>query len=107
MRVLLDESLPEELAAELSLPDAHTVRQFGWTGLKNGDLLGRARDAGFHVFLTADQGLPFQQNLTSFGLAVIVLRGRTNRIEDLRPLIPQIRQALGIVSPGQYLRLGG
>ena len=105
MRVLLDESLPEELAGELGLPETHTVGQLRWAGLKNGVLLGRARDAGFTVFLTADQGLPYQQNLTSFGLAVIVLHGRSNRIEDLRALIPQIRRAILVVSPGQYLRL--
>jgi len=107
VRVLLDESLPEELAGELNLPDIHTVGQLGWAGLKNGILLGQARDSGFTVFLTADQALPFQQNLTSFGLAVLVLRGRTNRMEDLRPLMPQIRKALAFASPGQFLRLGG
>jgi hypothetical protein len=39
-------------------------------------------------------------------MAVIVLKARRNRIEDLRPLIPGIRQTLRLISPGQVVRLG-
>jgi hypothetical protein len=104
-RILVDESLPVELAEELGLPNVRTVRDLGWSGLKNGALIQRAISAGFSVFLTADQSLGYQQNIAAMELAVIVLRGR-NRIENLRPLIPAIYQALSIVAPGQMLRLG-
>jgi hypothetical protein len=106
VRILVDESLPQELALELGLSDVRTVGEQGWSGLKNGALLQRAETAGFGVFLTADQNLPYQQNLTAFRIAVIVLKARSNRIQDLRPLLPKIRQALSIVAPGQVLRLG-
>jgi hypothetical protein len=106
VRVLVDESLPQELAAELGLPDVRTVGEQGWSGLKNGALLQRAETAGFTVFLTADQNLPYQQNVPAFRIAVMVLKARSNRIQDLRPFLPKIRQALSIVSPGQVLRLG-
>lgn len=105
-RILIDESLPVELADELGLPDVKTVRALGWTGLKNGALIQRALSAGFSVFLTADQSVGYQHNIASMDLAILVLRGR-NRIQDLRPLIPAIHQALSILSPGQMIRLGG
>lgn len=105
MRVLVDESLPQEFAVELGLPDVRTVAEQGWSGLKNGTLLLRAETAGFTLFLTADQNLPYQQHLPAFRVAVMVLKARSNRIQDLRPLLPKIRQALSIVAPGQVLRL--
>lgn len=105
MRILVDESLPQELASELEIEGTRTVAELGWSGLKNGDLLRRADSAGFNVFLTADQNLPYQQNITGYSLALIVLKVRRNRIQDLRPLIPGIRQGLGILAPGQILRL--
>ena len=53
MRVLLDEQLPRHLARELRGHDVTTVQQERWAGLKNGELLRRAADAGFEVLITA------------------------------------------------------
>jgi hypothetical protein len=106
VRVLIDESLPQELTAELGLPEVRTVAEQGWSGLKNGALLRRAETAGFNVFLTADQNLAYQQNLSAYSVAVIVLKARRNRIEDLKPLVPGIHQALSLIAPGQVIRLG-
>jgi len=74
--------------------------------LSNGELLRRASTAGFTVLVTADQSIPHQQNLAGFGLAVVVLKVRRNRIQELRPLVSQLLQALEIVQPGQVMRLG-
>ena len=87
MRALLDESLPLRLAKEFKTLAVETVHSRGWAGLKNGELLSRAA-ADFDVFVTADQNLRYQQNLSGFDIAVIVLAAPTNRIEDLKPLIP-------------------
>jgi hypothetical protein len=106
VRILIDESLPVELADELNLPGLKTVSQVGLKGLKNGALLRRAEALGFTVFLTADQNLEFQQAIPGRALSVIVLRARSNRMEHLRPLIPAIIQGLSLVAPGQILRLG-
>ena len=65
MGVLLDEQLPRELALEITCHDVQTVQQQGWAGLRNGELLQRAADAGFEVLVTADRNLPFQQNLVT------------------------------------------
>ena len=63
LRVLLDESLPRRLAAELGGPDVATVQSLGWSSMRNGELLRRAASEGIRVFVTADQGIEFQQNL--------------------------------------------
>lgn len=105
MRVLLDESLPRQLAAELAGHEVRTVVQQGWAGLKNGELLRRALSESFDAFLTADQNLEYQQNLASSGLGVVVLAARTNRLPDLLPLLPAVRDALRDIGPGQVIRV--
>ncbi len=71
----------------------------GWATVKNGELLTLA-SRHFDVFVTVDRNLTFQQNLVSFSIAVIVLQARTNRLADLRPLIPQLLEAIDAVVPG-------
>lgn len=61
MRILLDESLPRDLRAQLPGHDIATVVGCGWSGIKNGKLLVLAATR-FDVFLTADQNLEFQAN---------------------------------------------
>ena len=74
-------------------------------GRKNGELLALA--AGhFDVFLTADAGIEYQQNLGSVALGVIALKARSNRIRDLRPLMPRVRQLLETTGPGRWERVG-
>ena len=106
MRILLEESLPTDLAAELDLPLLKTVAQLGLKGFTNGDLLRRAEAIGMDVLITADQNLEFQQHIPGYSLGLIVLRAHSNRMEHLRPLVPAIHQALSLIGPGQIIRLG-
>jgi hypothetical protein len=62
--------------------------------------------AGFEGFLTVDQNLQFQQNVAASGIAVVVAVARTNRLKELRPLVPAILTALQQVKPGQLVRVG-
>jgi hypothetical protein len=82
------------------------VQQQGWSGLENGELLRCAVESGFPVFLTADQGLEFQQNLARLGLGVVVVRARSNRMEHLKPLVAAIVEAIEAVRRGEVLRVG-
>jgi hypothetical protein len=107
LRVLIDESLPVELAAELSGCDAVTVHDQGWLRLRNGVLLRAAVSAGFSVILTADSKLRYQQNLAKIGIGAVVVVHVRNRIEDLRPLIPQIIAALGTIRSGEVIEIAG
>lgn len=101
MRVLLDECLPRQLAPLLEGHDTRTVSEQGWAGLANGRLLNAALEAGFDAFITADQNLEYQQNLSGSALVVLVLRARTNRLDDLLRLVPKVLVALVLVRPGE------
>ena len=101
MRVLLDESLPLRLARHLEGVEAETVIDRGWSGLTNGELL-RTADENFDGFLTADQSLPYQQNLEQFSIRVVVLAARTNRLVDLVPLVPAALNAFRRLEPGEF-----
>jgi hypothetical protein len=74
--------------------------------LKNGDLLAVAEAAGFTVLVTGDRSLPFQTNLTSRSIGIVVLKALSNAIEDLTPLVPAALKAIVDVQPGQVLRVG-
>ena len=50
-----------------------TVRERGWSGIKNSALL-RLAAGEFDVFLTMDRGVEFQQNLRSLHLGVLIIR---------------------------------
>ena len=93
MRVLLDECLPRRLKRELVGHDARTVPEMGWASKRNGELLALAVGQ-FDVFLTADRNLSYQQDVSSFDIAIVVLVARSNRFEDLRPLAPRILEIL-------------
>ena len=81
--------------------DAHAVQWAGLKGKKNGELLLAADAAGYEVLLTVDQGLPPQQPCRNRKLSVILIRSRTNQMEDLSPLAPAIMKALESIESGQ------
>ena len=100
MKVLLDECLDRRLARDLEGHYVVTVPQAGWAGVKNGELL-RLAQVQFDVFVTVDRNLSFQQHLPQFSIAVIVIQAATNRLDDLRPLVPQLQRVLGTAPKGQ------
>ena len=106
MRVLVDESLPRHFAVELPGHDVSTVREKGWLGLRNGVLLRAAVDDGFEVLITADRSIEFQQNLNAIGIAVVILAVR-NRIQDIRPVVPQILSVLVSIKAGHVVKIAG
>lgn len=105
MKILIDENLPCKLATYLSGHECRTVVQCGWSGKKNGELLALA-DPLFDILLTLDKNLPYQQNLDTRRIAVLILRARSNRIQDLMPIIPECLTALASIQPRQVVRLG-
>jgi len=48
----------------------------------------------YDVFITVDRKLSVQQDLTEFDIAVVLIRSRSNRLEDIRPLVPEILEAI-------------
>lgn len=100
MKILLDECIDRRLAREFVDYEVKTVPQMGWAGIKDGQLLTLA-EAEFDVFITVDRNLSFQQNLPQFDIAVIVLQATSNRLADLKPLVPQVVIILDTVTKGQ------
>lgn len=101
MRVLLDEMLPRTLAQHLS--GAETVRDRGWSGLKNSALLREAETAGFSILLTADRSLRHQQNVTALRIDVLVLP--TSKLDILLSRLAEIEAALLTIRPGTVVEL--
>ena len=105
MRILLDESLPHDLAALIVDHQVSTVRGEGWTSIKNGKLLALAATR-FDAFITADRNLEFQQNMTKLPLSVVVLIARKNRVQDIEPLLPELAALLNHLPPRVLRKLG-
>jgi hypothetical protein len=100
VKILLDECIDRRLANEIEGHDVRTVPQMGWATKKNGALLTLA-DKEFDVFVTVDRNLSFQQNLSQYDIAIIILVAPTNRLIDLRPLIPSLLNAVLTAVRGQ------
>lgn len=81
-----------------------TVAEIGWSGKKNGELLGAA-SATFDVLITADQKLQYQQHLEQFDLVVVVLVASSNRLSDCLPLIPDLLRRLPTLDAGRAYRV--
>jgi hypothetical protein len=75
----------------------------GWGRLKNGELIRRAEEGGFEVFVTSDQNLGYQQNLADRHIALLVLS--TNYWPILQTQIARIEAALATLQPGQYVEV--
>ncbi len=99
MRILLDECVPRPLRNQFSGHEVKTTRQMKWAGVENGDLLKLA-ETSFDVFLTVDRNMQYQQNLSGYQLAIIVLVAKSNKLEALQPLIPSILGVLDTIQVG-------
>ena len=106
MRILLDECAPRPLKRELADYEIRTVVEMGWSGKKNGELLRLMSQEGFTILLTTDQNLRYQQNLQQAGVAVVVLVASSNRLPDLLPLVPDARNVLNTITPGEVIEVG-
>lgn len=95
MKILLDECLPLDSWHSFPGHEVHTVRK------KNGELLQAAEASRYDVLITVDQGIPRQRSSEGWRLSIILIRSRTNQMEDLLPLAPAIMKALESIQHGQ------
>lgn len=99
MRILFDNGTPRQLGRQLSGHDVEEARERGWDGLSNGELLDRAEETGFEVLITTDQGIQYQQNMSSRRVAVVVLMNTAWPLISRR--VEAIRNATESVRPGE------
>ncbi|MGA2181269.1 MAG: hypothetical protein ABSH15_17025 [Verrucomicrobiota bacterium] len=102
MRILFDQGTPVPLRQALTAHQVSTAFEMGWAKLENGDLL-RTAEGQFDVFVTTDQNLRYQQNLTGRQLAILVLP-TTNWLE-LREHLSGITAAVDAMQSGEYREL--
>ncbi len=84
--------------------EVSTVADAGWAGKKNGELL-RLAEERFDVLVSTDKGIPHQQNVWRFDLAVLLLRAKSNTRDDLALLMDEVNAALGSVEAGSVVRI--
>ena len=104
MRILLDESVPRRLSSLLVGHSVTTVTKQGWSGVSNGQLLAVAAKQ-FDVLITADRNMQYQQNLANLPMAIIVLIAYSNRLEAIKPLVPNILDTLNKPLPPIVMRI--
>jgi hypothetical protein len=73
---------------------------------QNGQLLARAVSYGFGAFVTIDRNLSFQNHMATFEIALIVMGVRSNALEDVLPLVPELMTALANPVPRAVTFLG-
>lgn len=101
MKLLLDEFVTCYVKRDLSAHDVYTIEEAGLKGLANGALLRAASDK-YDVFITVDN-IPYQQNLSSLPIAVLVLAGKRNSYRYLKTLMPRALDALATLRPGDIV----
>jgi hypothetical protein len=106
MRLLLDECVPRPLKRDLAEPDVHHVVDMGWSSKRNGELLQLMAAARFEALLTVDHNIEYQQNIGASSIAVVIVSVRRNRLKELRPLIPQMLEALAKLRAGEIVTVG-
>jgi len=94
--------MPRNLRRDLAEFLVRTAQKEGWSGVKNGELL-RSASEFFDVLVTIDQRMRYQQNMPQFDIGVVVIEVPDTRIRFLRALLPQIRDAIERVMPGEVI----
>lgn len=95
MKILLDENIPTKVKLDFGEDyEVKSVRDMGWLGKKNGELLGLITLNGFDIFITLDKNLRHQQNLEKFNLIIILLFPPNNKHQTLQPFIEKVKLLL-------------
>lgn len=102
MKVLLDACVPRPLRKFLPDHTVQTAQEMGWGELKNGALL-QAAESQFDAFVTSDQNLKYQQNITGRKLAILVIP--TNDWPTIRLHTDEIATKVAALKPGDFVEL--
>lgn len=101
MKILLDENLDQALARLPSIHSIDHVVSVGWQGLKNGQLLAKAEEASYEVFVTADKNLRYQQRMKGRFFAVVVVDVHPNVLTNQLLCMEQIEAVATQLKPGE------
>ena len=99
MKIVFDQGTPVPLRHALTGHTVSTAFELGWDALGNGELLRRAVNE-FDILITTDQNLRYQQDLSRFQLAVLVLP--TTSWPKIQKHVAQVIAAVEDARPGEY-----
>jgi hypothetical protein len=99
MRILLDECVNAGIKQAFPGHEVKTVPEVGWSGIKNGQLL-KLIGANFDVFLTIDQNIQFQQNLSNLPFAILFVSVPNNMIGSYLAQFDLMRETVEKMKPG-------
>src|SRR5947207_15517801 len=102
MRILLDECLPVPMRDIFISHECTAVSDRGWKGIKNGELL-RLAEAQFDLFITADQNIRYQQNLSGRLISIVELS--TNDLRRILAAAPLLQAAIEKIKSGEFRQL--
>lgn len=102
MKILLDECITKKLKVILVGHTVYTIGQMEWTGLKNGMLIKRAEQKNFDILLTIDKNICYQQNISKYNLAIVVLNTNNSNIESLQDYIPNFLNQIHNFEKGKF-----
>jgi hypothetical protein len=77
----------------------------GWRGLKDREILERWENHPFDVFITGDKNLPYQQNLASHVITIVVLDSSSTRPDYLVPFMRQVSTRISSLPAGSAVRI--
>ena len=102
MRILLDECVPWPLRRSLMNHSCTSVQAEGWSGIRNGDLLQKA-ESHFDLFITSDQNVRYQQNVSGRSIAILELS--TNDLRRLEAASVLIQETVGRIRAAEFKQL--
>ncbi len=88
MKILLDECVTKKVKRLLPDFTVVTIGEMNWKGLKNGTLINQAEEEHFDILLTIDKNICYQQNISKYNIAIVVLNTNNSNIEVLQEYIP-------------------
>ena len=103
MRILFDQGTPVPLRQALTGHVVETAFDRGWSELQNGELLQLAEAEGFEIFVTTDQRLRYQQDLSQRKIAILVLT--TTSWPRIQRHAQSVAAAIEDLKPGGYREL--
>lgn len=74
MKILLDENI--DVRFKNYFPDifeVFTVKDMGWNGIKNGELLLLLKENNYDAWIVVDKNIPYQQNISGLPCLIVVL----------------------------------
>ncbi|MBL8294878.1 MAG: hypothetical protein JNN08_23735 [Bryobacterales bacterium] len=100
MKILFDHGTPRSIARSLPGHEVTRAAELGWHEIGNGELIRRAEEAGFDVFVSTDQNICYQQNPEQRLIAIVILTDQ--QWPNVRLHVEKIAAAVGAATPGSY-----